>query len=70
MNDEIYVYHIRLPDRVREVVTPCPDGYTIYIDDRLSRDQAEREYHHALEHIRHDDLNADRRADEIEADRR
>ena len=50
--DEIYVYCIPLPVGINEIVTPCCDGFTIYIADRLDQDHRIRAYHHALRHIR------------------
>ena len=35
--DNIYVYVVPLPPCIREMVTPCSDGYTIYLADRLHR---------------------------------
>jgi hypothetical protein len=57
MMDDIFVYRIRMPDMIREAVTPCEDGYTIYIDDRLDDVHAYAAYQHALDHIRYGDLD-------------
>lgn len=50
--DEIYVYCIPLPVGINEIVTPCCDGFTVYIADRLDQEHRIRAYHHALRHIR------------------
>ena len=55
--DNIYVYFVSLPaTTIHEIVLPCCDGYTIYIDDRLSHEQQVAAYRHALEHIRRNDF--------------
>ena len=55
MADNVYVYLVDLPDRVDEMVTPCFDGFTVYISSKLSYAGRVRAYHHALRHIeRHD----------------
>lgn len=54
--DDIYVYTVRLPDGFREMVTPCLDGYTVYLDDRLDRTGRIREYRHAVRHIQNHDF--------------
>ena len=54
--DDIYTYLIDLPPKVDETVTPCLDGYTIYINRNLSPDRQIRAYVHALKHITHNDF--------------
>lgn len=56
MTDNIYVYTVDLPVGIAEMVTPCIDGYTIYIDDKLSPEGKRRAYDHALYHINHHDF--------------
>ena len=51
MTDDVHVYVINLPDGINEMITPCSDGYTIYIDDKLSPEGRRRAYAHALYHI-------------------
>lgn len=53
MHDSTYVYLVDLP--VDEMVTPCADGYTIYLNARLSYRGRVKAYLHALEHIERDD---------------
>lgn len=49
--DKVYVYLIDLPTKVHEMVTPCADGYTIYINARLSQLGRVEAYDHAMWHI-------------------
>ena len=56
MTDDVHVYVINLPDGINEMITPCSDGYTIYIDDKLSPEGRRRAYAHALYHINHHDF--------------
>ena len=55
--DEVYVYFIDLPNKINEVVTPCFDGYTIYINDKLDEIGRQKAYDHAMFHIINDDFN-------------
>ena len=64
--DDIFVYILPLPGKVKEMVTPCADGYTIYIDDKLSSEQRIIRYHHALEHVYHRDFDSAKDVQEIE----
>ena len=67
--DEIYLYMIDIPGSATEMVVPCCDGYTIYIDVKLSHEEKVEAYHHAMEHIKHDDWHSDMTADQIESRR-
>lgn len=67
--DEIYVYFVRLPPGVYEMVTPCADGFTVYIDEALDREHKLRAYAHAVEHIRHGDFERGLDVDRIEKER-
>ena len=53
---DIYVYIVDLPGRVDEMVTPCLDGYTVYLNARLSYAGRVRAYHHAIRHIERNDF--------------
>ena len=64
--DEIYLYVGDIPGTVNEMVVPCCDGYTIYIDVKLSYAEKLEAYHHAMEHIRNDDFHSCDTADVIE----
>ena len=57
MHEEIFVYHVPLPDGIHEVVLPCRDGYTVYLNDKLSYEQQLEKYKHAVNgHIAHNDF--------------
>jgi hypothetical protein len=56
---EVYVYFASLPDGIKEVVTPCMDGYTIYISDKLTYEQRMLAYGHAVHHIENNDFDKD-----------
>ena len=57
--DDIFVYFVPLPSSIHEMVTPCADGYTIYIADWLDQDHRIKAYEHALAHIRNNDFEKD-----------
>ena len=46
---DVFVYRVELPAGVNEMITPCEDGYTLYIDSRLSDEEALEKYRHAVE---------------------
>lgn len=56
---DIYVYIVDLPERVDEMVTPCLDGYTVYLNARLSYAGRVKAYHHAIRHIERNDFEND-----------
>lgn len=53
---DVFVYIVDLPDQVDEMVTPCLDGYTVYLNARLSYSGRVRAYHHAIRHIERNDF--------------
>lgn len=55
--DDIYIYYADLPNNIKEMVTPCYDGYTVYINKKLPREIKRRAYNHAMRHIEQDDFN-------------
>lgn len=57
--DNVYIYLVDLPDRIDEMVTPCADGYTVYLNARLSYSGRVRAYHHAMTHIGRNDWKRD-----------
>lgn len=57
--DDIFVYFVPFPPTVHEMVTPCADGYTIYIADWLDEAHRIKAYEHALTHIRNNDFEKD-----------
>ncbi len=64
--DRIFTYLVKLPTNINEIVTPCADGYTIYIDKNLTHERQLEAYEHALHHIRRNDFDSNLSADEIE----
>lgn len=60
--DEIYVYLVGMEPGVHEAITPCMDGYTIYLDKNLTREQLVKEYNHAISHIENGDFYDDTRS--------
>ena len=67
MTDDIYIYLVDFPRGIKEAVTPCFGGYTIYIDEKLDRASQIKAFNHALTHINNGDFDKDATADEIEA---
>lgn len=65
--DDVFVYLAPLPNAIDEYVTPCSDGYTIYINEKLSRPQQIEAYTHAMHHIAGNDYD---KADVQEIERR
>ena len=53
---EIFVYTTRLPDKVHELVAPCADGYTVWLDDRLDDAHRAQSLLHAIRHIDNGDF--------------
>ncbi len=54
--EDVFVYLVDLPDGINEMVTPCRDGHTIYIDARLDLAHRQKAYEHAMWHIEHNDF--------------
>ena len=65
--DDIFVYYVALPDGIYECVTPCYEGFTVYINKKLSRERKEKALRHAIYHIQHNDFSKTD-VDEIEHD--
>lgn len=57
MTDNYYVYITDLPVGVTEMVCPCIDGYTIYIDSKLDHNAQYDRYLHAVHHIVNNDFD-------------
>ena len=49
--DDVYIYTIDLPPTIKETVTPCVDGYTVYINRNLDELSRLKALYHALSHI-------------------
>jgi len=58
-HNKIYTYFVHLPDGVNEAVLSCMDGYTIYIDESLDREQKVKAFVHAMKHIANNDFEKD-----------
>ena len=54
--DNIYVYFVHLPSGINEIVVPCADGVTIYIEITLDRKKRIEAYKHAMGHVQNDDF--------------
>ena len=54
--DDIYVYMVKLPSGINEAVTPCADGYTVYVDIDLPDHKIEEVLNHAIQHIENNDF--------------
>ncbi len=68
--DDIFVYLCDdIPASVGELVSPCPEGYTVLISSRLDDAHRQRAYEHALKHIENGDFDIDnlKTVQEIEA---
>lgn len=71
MDDNVYVYVVDLPTGIHEMVTPCPDGYTVYLDSSDCHEDRMKHYAHALGHIiRNDHKNGNVQEIEFELHRR
>ena len=55
--DDIFVYCVKLPPGINEMVTPCCDGYTVYINIGLDLWQRRQALRHAIDHIIGKDFN-------------
>ena len=67
MTEDIYVYLVDFPRGIKEAVTPCFGGYTIYIDEKLDKASQINALKHALKHINNGDFEKEDTADHIEA---
>lgn len=56
MTDDIYIYTIPLPRGVREMVTPCQGGYTVYLSESLDETGRRKAFAHAMKHIKRGDF--------------
>lgn len=55
--DEVFTYLVPLPAGINEMVTPCADGFTVYIDSDLDEAHRIRAYNHAIRHIKRGDFS-------------
>lgn len=56
--DNVYLYIVKLPPGINEAVTPCSDGYTVYIDIDLPDNRFEETIRHVLWHIENSDFES------------
>lgn len=49
--DDVFIYYVDFPDNIKEMITPCLDGYTLYINKRLPREAKLKAYNHAMRHV-------------------
>lgn len=63
---EYYVYCVPMNWNTKEMVAPCVDGHTIYINDALSQSQRIEAFKHAVRHTEADDF-CDEDIQEIES---
>ena len=56
--DNVYIYTIDLPSSIKEAVTPCYDGYTVYINRNLDELGKIKALDHALFHILNRDFDS------------
>lgn len=63
-----FIYPVDLKGKARAFVRPCVEGYTIYVDINLPRDQQVKAALHELQHIRENDFEKEN-VQEIERER-
>ena len=57
--EDIFVYLVDMPPKVKEAVIPCLGGYTIYIDRNLCEEARYAAFVHAVRHISGRDFEKD-----------
>ena len=68
--DDVFAYLTdELPASVGELISPCPEGYTVLISSHLDDAHRKEAYDHALKHIENGDFDIDniKTVEEIEA---
>ena len=55
--DDIFVYYVDKPSNTSEMIAPCADGYTVYLDVKKDRTRQLKDYLHAVKHIRRGDFD-------------
>ena len=53
---DVFVYYTDLPEHIHEMVSPCWEGYTVYIDKNLSEEMRINAFLHAVGHIYQNDF--------------
>lgn len=54
--DDVYVYFVPMPKGIHEFVTPCSDGFTIYLDSNQDKHHQQQSFLHAISHIANNDF--------------
>ena len=54
--DDIFTYCIQLPPGIHEMVVPCCDGYTVYLNIDDDTDRRKKSWQHAMTHIKNGDF--------------
>lgn len=57
--DDVFVYLVDFPGGIKESVMPCCDGWTVYLDIKLSEEKRMAALKHALWHIENGDFERD-----------
>lgn len=65
----IFIYFIDLPPHVHEMIVPCIEGFTVYLDIKDDDAHRQKSLIHALQHIERNDFNQNS-VERIEADSR
>lgn len=63
---DLFIYFVALPQGVNEMVMPCIDGYTVYIDRDLDELGRLKAFWHAMRHIGRADMESEGDVDQIE----
>ena len=56
IEDDIHIYTINLPCRVKGFTVPDDDGYSVYLNARCTREQNRRTLAHEISHIHRGDF--------------
>lgn len=63
---DYFVYCVPIPGKAKELITPCAEGFTVYVDDSLSPEERRKAFEHAIRH-ENDFEKADVQQIELEA---
>ena len=53
---DIFCYTVNLPDGINEMVVPCYEGYTVYVNINLDVVDRRKALRHAIRHIHYRDF--------------
>ena len=54
---DVFIYEVDMPTKIHGMTVPCSEGYTVYLNSRLSEIQRLKAYKHELEHIDNGDYD-------------